>query len=109
MDGTGTGEENIMHNKEEEILNHEQVHQWLNAIHLDKYYTIFIENGYASIDYIMEIKEISQLIEIGIHNQEDQRKILKEISDMVEGDVVIKYDEDPDYKIMAGGQYPTPS
>ena len=64
--------------KQRERLNQLEVLSWLQTTGFSRYYNRFIDNGYEGLEFIKEIDQIEQLIEIGIDDK-DQKKILNEI------------------------------
>eukprot|EP01083_Nonionella_stella_P308965 1092353_1 len=73
-------------------LNQHEVKQWLRSIHVgfDKYYSVFIENGYIQIEMIPDRNELR---EIGVTLRGHQIQIMDAIQNLVpnekEGDQVV--------------------
>ena len=55
---------------------------WLETIGFAQFYEHFINAGYESLDFIRDIKNDSDLMEIGINNAEDRHKILMNIKQL---------------------------
>ena len=72
-------ETQIVFDGEEQI----EIREWLRVncgdLICEKYFDVFILNGYQSLDFIKEIKTSADLIDIGIVLGEHQEKILEEI------------------------------
>eukprot|EP01083_Nonionella_stella_P126902 384366_1 len=57
----------------------EAMRTWLQSIGLEQYLTLFIQNGYDSLDFIKEISDVNQLSEIGVHLKGHQTKLMTQI------------------------------
>ena len=63
--------ENDAQNQEENLI---MVFTWLKSVvKLPQYYSLFVENGYESLDIIREIKDESELQDIGIQLSDTQQ------------------------------------
>ena len=57
----------------------DELKEWLISIRMDKYYHLFVQNGWDSLDIITEITEKSELKAAGITKLPDQCLLMKEI------------------------------
>ena len=57
----------------------DELKEWLISIRMDKYYHLFVQNGWDSLDIITEITEKSELKAAGITKLADQCLLMKEI------------------------------
>ena len=62
------------------IYEQQLIIEWLNSFGLGQYHNNFSQNGYDTIEFIKDIFEHDQLIEIGIKSEQDRNKILLEIA-----------------------------
>ena len=65
-------------NKALEMQNGE-IRLWLESISFPEYFNNFVSNGYESFEFIKEIRNESELLEIGITNKSECNEILGEI------------------------------
>lgn len=56
----------------DEQNHNEQIRLWLANFGMEQYLTNFIEHGYDKLQFIKQIKDVSELIEIGIEDNSDQ-------------------------------------
>ena len=78
-------------------LETREIKEWLSTMDLRRYLKIFMENGLDSMRLIKEIKDVKVLFDIGIVDQKDQMKIMREIETLRgEGDEdkFIRYEDD---------------
>ena len=59
--------------------DHDEIRSWLQIISFSQYFNNFVLSGYESIEFIKEIKNESELQEIGISSISDCNQILCEI------------------------------
>ena len=78
------GENGIVTAGDQNNSNHMNigVWDWLSEIQMTQYFDNFIDYGYETINIIQEIRNIQELIEIGIFQHEDQSKLLNQIKKM---------------------------
>ncbi len=55
---------------------------WFASMELSQYSDLFVKNGYDSIDFIKEIIDMSQIVELGIDDQQHQTKIMHGIQEL---------------------------
>eukprot|EP01084_Bolivina_argentea_P271468 461926_1 len=69
---------------------HELIKDWLVQIQLVEYFKNFTEYGYESLEFIAQIKEKQELIDIDIQVEEHQNTFLEEIEKLTNIDVSVK-------------------
>eukprot|EP01083_Nonionella_stella_P300997 1030386_1 len=60
--------------------DHLEIHSWLhNDVKLPEYYSVFVDNGFDNLSFIMDITDADDLTNIGISKIGHQKRILKQI------------------------------